>query len=293
MKSGIHGVNMSNQMKTVGLSNVKVIGGHTKAFGMAILLAAHLASGASHAQSSSDDVGALLEQLEDANFLMQPGIVQKIEAMGEAAVPALIDAMNQGDSRLRHQSIEVLGRIGQEASAATPHLIKSLSDDEAQIRRNAAWALGRVGEEAGDAMPVLLETALDEQWDVRADAVWAMGKVVEDNGEWGIVDADLVEAVISHLSDYDHHVRWSAAWSLARFGPGAEAALPALLEALEDYNFEVRASAAVALGRVAASHHEEMLSEGLKRAMNDENELVRTRAAAALEALRARTVPGF
>ena len=208
-------------------------------------------------------------------------------------MPALVDAMNQGDDRLRHQSIEILGRMGQQAQAATPHLIESLSDDEAQIRRNAAWALGRVGEQAGDAMPVLLETALDAEWDVRADAVWAMGKVIEDHGEFDIVDARLIEAVIGHLGDHNHHVRWSAAWSLARFGPGAEAALPALVEALADHNFEVRASAAVALGRIASSHHEDMLKDALHRAMDDENELVRTRASAALDALRARTVPGF
>ena len=277
---------MSNRFKVLGL-------GHVKAICMAALIVSHLSSGSSFAQSSSDDVPALLEALQSADFLSQPGIVQQIEALGDAAVPALVNAMNEGDTRLRHQSIEILGRIGPDAKAATPDLIGSLTDDEAQIRRNAAWALGRVGEQAGDALPVLLETALDEEWDVRADAVWAMGKVIEDNGDWGSVDADLVEAVISHLSDYNHHVRWSAAWSLARFGPGAEAALPALLEALNDYNYEVRASAAVALGRVAASHHEEMVSDGLKKAMNDENELVRKRAAAALDALRARTVPGF
>ena len=266
---------------------------HAKTIGMAALIMVHVPVDISHAQSSSGDIDALLESLESADFLAQPGIVQDIEALGEAAVPALIDAMNDGDARLRHQSIEILGRMGQDAAAATPHLIDSLTDDEAQIRRNAAWALGRVGEQAGDAMPVLLKTALDHEWDVRADAVWAMGKVIEDTGEFGIVDANLVEAVIAHLDDQNYHVRWSAAWSLARFGPGAEAALPALVEALDDHNFEVRASAAVALGRIASSHHEEMLIEALERAMNDENELVRVRANAALNALRGRTVPGF
>ena len=266
---------------------------NTKTFCIAAVLAACLSSGISHAQSSTEEVSALLKDLQKADFLQQPGIVQKIEAIGEAAVPALVDAMNQGDLRLRHQSIEILGRMRQNARSATPELIKSLSDDEPQIRRNAAWALGRVGEEAGDAMPILLETALDEEWDVRADAVWAMGKVIEDTGEFGIVDASLVEAVISHLGDLNPHVRWSAAWSLARFGPGAEAALPALVDALADYSHEVRASAAAALGRIAASHHEDMLSDALHQAMEDENELVRTRAKAALEALRARTVPGF
>lgn len=254
---------------------------------------AQLSSGASLAQSSSDDIGVLLDSLKSADILTQPGIVQKIEAQGDVAVPALVEAMEKGDLRLRHQSIEILGRIGQEAEAATPNLIDALTDDEAQIRRNAAWALGRVGEQAGDALPVLLKTAKDEEWDVRADAVWAMGKVIEDNGEWDIVDADLVEAVIGHLGDLNPHVRWSAAWSLARFGPGAEAALGALLEALGDYSYEVRASAAAALGRIAASHHEEMLRDGLEKAMNDENNLVRTRASAALKSLRGRTVPGF
>ncbi|MEM8952358.1 MAG: HEAT repeat domain-containing protein [Pseudomonadota bacterium] len=260
---------------------------------LAAITAACLSSGASFAQSATEDVSALLKDLQKADFLQQPGIVQQIEAIGEAAVPALVDAMNQGDLRLRHQSIEILGRMRQDARAATPELIKSLSDDEPQIRRNAAWALGRVGEDAGEAMPILLKTALDEEWDVRADAVWAMGKVVEDTGEFGIVDAGLVEAVISHLGDLNPHVRWSAAWSLARFGPGAEAALPALVEALSDWSYEVRASAAAALGRIAASHHEEMLSDALHQAMDDENDLVRTRARAALDSLRARTVPGF
>ncbi len=261
--------------------------------GAAAFLAAHLLSGTAHAQSSSEDVGELLKELHSADFLTQPGIVQKIEAQGEAVVPALVDAMGKGDLRLRHQAIEILGRMRQRAKAATPDLIEALNDDEAQIRRNAAWALGRVGDQAGDAMPILLETALDEEWDVRADAVWAMGKVIEDHGQLDIVDARLVEAVVDHLGDMNPHVRWSAAWSLARFGPGADAALPALLEALEDHNFEVRASAAVALGRVASSHHEEMLSDALEKAMNDENGLVRKRASAALDALRARTAPAF
>ncbi len=232
---------MSNKIKLAGVKQVKMIG-------LAAFFATHFMTSAAHAQSSSGDVEALLEQLQSVDFLAKPKVVQQIEAQGEAAVPALVDAMGKGDPRLRHQAIEILGRMRQQAKAATPDLIEALNDDEAQIRRNAAWALGRVGDQAGDAMPILLETALDEEWDVRADAVWAMGKVIEDHGQLEIVDERLVEAVVTHLGDYNPHVRWSAAWSLARFGPGAEAALPALLEALNDHSYEVRASAAVALG---------------------------------------------
>lgn len=260
--------------------------------GMAIISAVLMSTTPALADQASDKTNQLLNSLDKADILTQPDIVRDIEALGGGAVPTLIDVMNTGNARQRHQVIEIIGRIGQDAQAATPHLIESLTDVEAQIRRNAAWALGRVGENASDAMPTLLDTATDIQWDVRADAVWAMGKVVEDTGEWGAVDADLVEAVKGYLGDENHHVRWSAAWSLARFGPGAEAAIEALAEALSDYHPKVRASAASALGEVAASHHEDLIGEALKKAMNDESPLVRVRAEGALEALRRRVVPG-
>ncbi len=259
----------------------------------AVLVPVLWASVPSVAETPSGSVDELLHTLQTSDALTQPDVVRAIEEMGERAVPPLIDAMNQGNTRLRHQAIEILGRIGQDAHEATPHLIDSLTDSEAQIRRNAAWALGRVGEDANDAIPSLLTTARDHQWDVRADAVWAMGKVVEDNGEWGPIDGALVDSVIDFLGDESHHVRWSAAWSLARFGPSAEAALEALADALEDYHPKVRASAAAALGEIAASHHEELVGEALKRAMDDESHLVRSRAGEALRALRARTVPGM
>ena len=264
-----------------------------KAIGLAILLPALGVSAPSVAETPSGSVEELLHTLQTSDALTQPDVVRAIEEMGEKAVPPLIDAMNQGNTRLRHQAIEILGRIGQEAHAATPHLIDSLTDSEAQIRRNAAWALGRVGEEANDAIPSLLTTARDHQWDVRADAVWAMGKVVEDNGEWGPIDGALVDAVIDFLGDESHHVRWSAAWSLARFGPSADAAVEALAKALEDYHPKVRASAAAALGEIAASHHEDLVGDALIKAMDDESHLVRSRAGEALRALRARTVPGM
>ncbi|MGI9500585.1 MAG: HEAT repeat domain-containing protein [Geminicoccaceae bacterium] len=260
---------------------------------MTILISALLVSSSSLAESPSDEASRLIETLRSSDALVQPEIVRDIEAMGEAVVPSLVDAMNAGDTLLRYQAIEILGRIGEDANAATPQLIDALDDPESQIRRNAAWALGRVGDEASDAMPTLLDTALDVRWDVRADAVWAMGRVVEDSGDWAAVDSDLVAAVTDFLNDNSHHVRWSAAWSLARFGPGAEAALQELVDALEDEHAKVRASAAAALGRVGSSHHEELVSEALSKAMNDESALVRSRAAAALRSIRARTVPSM
>lgn len=264
-----------------------------KSIGVAIIIAAVLTSSPSFAEPRPDEAGKLFETLRGSDGLVQPEIVREIEAMGATAVPSLVDAMNSGDTLARHQAIEILGRIGEQAGAATPQLIEALEDPESQIRRNAAWALGRVGDDASDAMPTLIDTADDVRWDVRADAVWAMGRVVEDSGGWDAVDGDLVEVVTNFLNDNSHHVRWSAAWSLARFGPGAEAALQELVDALDDEHAKVRASAAAALGRVGASHHEDLVGEALNKAMNDESSLVRSRAKAALNAIRARTAPSF
>ena len=126
-----------------------------KAGALAVLLSTSLIASPAVAQ----DAGQLLRSLKDTDILKQPEVVREIEAMGEGAVPALIEAAEGGDKLLRYQSIEILGRIGQEANAATPLLIEALTDPESQIRRNAAWALGRVGDDASDAMPCLLYTS--------------------------------------------------------------------------------------------------------------------------------------
>ncbi len=277
---------MSTQRKIAGQKRSKMVG-------MVILISALLISSPIIAEPVSGKAAKLLEALQTSDTHLQPDIVREIEAMGDTAVPSLIDSMNSSDKAQRHQAIEILGRIGQDADTALPRLMEALKDPEAQIRRNAAWAIGRVGGEPGDIMPALLDTATDIQWDVRADAVWAMGKVVENQAEWDALDSDLVASIMAFLDDHSLHVRWSAAWSLARFGPGAESALQSLVDTLEDDHAKVRASAASALGRIASSHHEELVGEALSKAMNDESPLVRSRASAALQSLRSRTVPSF
>lgn len=277
---------MSVRRNVAGLKHVKTIG-------MAIFMSAALTSGSFVEGAKADQIVKLVESLNKIDVLKAPEVVREIEAMGADAVPSLMSLMDDSDPALRHQSIEILGRIGEDANAAIPNLVDALTDSEAQIRRNAAWALGRIGDDAADAMPALMDTAKDIQWDIRADAVWAMGRVVEDSGEWSAVDGELVQTVTDFLKDESHHVRWSAAWSLARLGPGAEASLQQLLDTLTDHHPKVRASAAAALGRVGASHHEDMVKDALSKAMNDESNLVRTRAEAALNAIRRRTAPSF
>lgn len=167
-------------------------------------------------------------------------------------------------------------------------LIRALRGDKPQMRRNAARALGRLGQVAQHAMPALLLASGDRHWDVRAEAVWAIGKVARQNEA-----VDAVSVLTTALDDPSDRVRWSAAWSLARIGPAAEAAVPALIERLKDPSQKIRASAVSALTRVASQSSHDAILPALVRLKDDDNNLVRERVAKALRALKSSADASF
>jgi len=130
-------------------------------------------------------------------------------------------------------------------------------------------------------MPALLLATRDSHWEVRADAVWAIGKVASQEQH-----DDAVDALTTALGDPSDHVRWSAAWSLARMGPAAEAAVPALLDRLKDPARKVRASLPSALIKVVSQGSHDAIIPALSRLKGDDDKLVRKRAATALRKLK-------
>lgn len=67
--------------------------------------------------------------------------IDRLAAMGPAAVPAAIKALKGPKSNVRLAAVEILFRIGPAASAAVPRLIEVLDDTEEAVRREAALAL--------------------------------------------------------------------------------------------------------------------------------------------------------
>lgn len=89
-------------------------------------------------------------------------------------------------------------------------------------------------------------------------------------------------SLIGELHAADARVRSAAAWGLAKIGPGAVAALPALTKALrEDPEPQVRAEVAHALGALGAGANRPAVPK-LFEALSDTSETVRFRAAQAL-----------
>jgi HEAT repeat protein len=75
-------------------------------------------------------------------------------SMGPAAVPELIRALQDSDSKVRVAAAEALGKIGPPAAASVPTLIELLDDEDSWLR--AAETLGQIGREARAAVPKLL-----------------------------------------------------------------------------------------------------------------------------------------
>lgn len=76
--------------------------------------------------------------------------------MGPAAVPNLMEALQDSNPLVRSLACRVLARIGPEAVIAVPNLIKLLDDDDARVRREATRALGQVGPAAAESIPALI-----------------------------------------------------------------------------------------------------------------------------------------
>ena len=189
---------------------------------------------------------ALIEALRDEDRRVRRSAVRALGRIGNlAAVPALIEAF--GDRTTRNLAISALGLIGQ---PAVPPLIKALRKDKSITRRaTTALALGRIGDPT--VVPVLIEALKDKYVPVRANAVKALG---------AIGGTPAISALIEALSDKSAPVRATAAKALGIIGDSA--AVPALIKALTDET-QVRAHAARALGAIGDSATVPALTEVL------------------------------
>lgn len=198
---------------------------------------------------------------------------------GTLAAPFLV--LSEESSVSPHRSDEAFAHQDQHTQSSVSDLVRGLRSNEPRTRKHAAKALGRLGHAVEHAMPALLLAAGDNRWDVRADAVWAIGKIAP-----GSQAVDAVRVLTNALEDPSDRVRWSAAWSLARLGPAAEAAVPALIERLKDPTRKIRASAVSALRKVASQSSHDVIIPALTGLKDDDDELVRQRAAKALRFLK-------
>jgi HEAT repeat protein len=141
----------------------------------------------------------------------------------------------------------VLGEIGPGAKAAVPALIEAMKDPDTKqyrssLRLIATAAVGQIGPDARAAIPSLIKALTDDWNSVRSAAVKSLA---------GIGPA-AIPALTKALQDKNPEIRVQAAEALGLIGPAAKPAIPALNRALKDANAFVVAQSALACWRIEA-----------------------------------------
>lgn len=127
--------------------------------------------------------------------LTEPAM-DSIAALGEAAVPHMIEKFTTKDARERWTIIWVLQRIG---SPAVPYLVDALQKPDDLVVSRVAWALGDIGDTS--AVPALIAVTRHRSWQVREESVGALGQLKDNRAD---------DAVVAALSDTIGQVRKAA-----------------------------------------------------------------------------------
>jgi len=219
-------------------------------------------------------VPALIEALQHPEPRVRARLALALAKMGppaQAAIPNLIEQLKDEDPRARAGAARALGNLASETAAAVPALAALLKDPEAPVRVISAMALGQLGPRAKAAAPALRTAQrADPALEVRSAAAAAL----ED------VDPP-VALVLAALRDVDAQRRLWAVSRLIDDGVAARRALPQLAQMVhQDPNAGVRAGAALALGKVGPDA--QSAAAELLQALQDSSARVRGTAALAL-----------
>jgi hypothetical protein len=88
--------------------------------------------------------------------------------------------LHDPDQAVQVQGAFGLSRLGPEARDAVPALGEAVRNGEPLVRQNAALALGAIGPDARDAVPALTAALHDPEWAVRRQAALSLGKIGPD-----------------------------------------------------------------------------------------------------------------
>ncbi|HOI13445.1 MAG TPA: HEAT repeat domain-containing protein [Methanoculleus sp.] len=233
-----------------------------------------------------------LEALRSGDDNIREAAVAALQGMGKAGVGYLIEVLSDPYYGVRIAAAEGLGELRDRSAADA--LIRTLRDAREDVRIAAAGALGRIGDRR--AVEPLIGLFADRYHGVRvaaADAVAEFGRDALSPLEEALSDpvpvvrmtaakaigligaTESIPVLIEHLGDAAPEVRWSVARALGDFG---SLAIEPLALVLKKGSKEMRLAAIDALWEMP----DKRAGDVLRSALEDEDEDVRAKAAAAL-----------
>lgn len=157
----------------------------------------------------------------------------------EVAVPALLEAMRNGDKNTYDAVASALFALG---APAVPYVIEGLGDADAQQRDRVSRALLQIG---APALPGLRAALRHREAKIRLEVASALASLAH---YWDASPA--VPDLVQGLGDENADVRTWCAYALAAIGPKAAPASPALEALRGDAALGVREAVEEALRRV-------------------------------------------
>jgi HEAT repeat protein len=185
-------------------------------------------------------VPVLLEKLRSPGDSPPPEIPPVLARIAppEAAVPALVAALEVADGDFREAAIDALGEIGPPAREAVPRLARLFRDPDDSIRRAALEAILSIG--PSGPVEGIEEALADSTAEVR---ILAAGLFVRQDPRKG---ARMVQGIIDGLFYETESIRQASERALRFLGRDVRAAAPALLRrALKEESLHVEAASAL------------------------------------------------
>jgi len=225
-------------------------------------------------------IPALIAALKDTDATVSSVAVDALVDLGETAVTALSSALAKPESR--GLAALALAHIGPKAQAAVPALVAALDDPTAHVRREVITALAAIGPAAGRAAAAAVAKRLETDPDVRVRQAAAFAL-----GQFG-PQPPSVPALRKAVRSEHQSLAVTAALSLAQLDPNSDKTvqlvLPVLIAGLKAERSALRIEAAHGLAALGQRASDAILA--LNEALVDEDVNVRQAAADALEQIR-------
>ena len=173
-------------------------------------------------------------------------------AIGEESIEPLTNALQDENETIRRHAAYALTAVG---SGVEERVTELLNHKSADTRGYAAYILGEIN--AVDSVPNLVSLLDDESVNIRRNVVEALG-IIQGNTDTSV--HALAKALVK---DEDKQTRFTSALSLARIGPAAEEAVPALKDALKDNDRYVRGYGVEALKYIGTPEAKSVLIDHL------------------------------